>query len=103
MYHSEAKIVFTGEGRSFKYEFDCRSARIPAFAAVSPNRETGPKNMSFKLQYGFLEHTLNKSSADALIISPHSTIMVECFGGSSKSSSKSVLVIHNGSKWLEKN
>lgn len=41
-YHKEAKIVLMGEGRSFKYELDWSRARIPALAAVSPNRETGP-------------------------------------------------------------
>jgi hypothetical protein len=31
-----------GVGKSFKYEFEWSSARIPALAAVSPNLETGP-------------------------------------------------------------
>jgi hypothetical protein len=42
MYHREAKTVLIGEGKFFKYEFDCSKARIPALAAVSPNLETGP-------------------------------------------------------------
>lgn len=41
-YHNDAKMVLTGGGRFFKYEFDWSRARIPAFAAVSPNLETGP-------------------------------------------------------------
>jgi hypothetical protein len=41
-YHKEANMVLIGEGKSFKYEFDWSNARIPAFAAVSPNLETGP-------------------------------------------------------------
>jgi hypothetical protein len=36
-------MVLIGEGKSFKYEFDESKARMPALAAVSPNRETGPK------------------------------------------------------------
>ena len=38
----EAKIVLTNAGRCFMYEFDWSNARIPALAAVSPKRETGP-------------------------------------------------------------
>jgi hypothetical protein len=45
-YQREAKIVLIGEGKFFKYEFDCSKARIPAFAAVSPNLETGPGQLS---------------------------------------------------------
>jgi hypothetical protein len=39
-------MVLIGEGKSFKYEFDWSKARIPAFAAVSPNLETGPTQSS---------------------------------------------------------
>jgi hypothetical protein len=35
-------MVLIGEGKPFKYEFDWSKARMPAFAAVSPNLETGP-------------------------------------------------------------
>jgi hypothetical protein len=45
-YQRETKIVLIGDGRSFKYEFDCSKARIPALAAVSPNLETGPVKVS---------------------------------------------------------
>jgi hypothetical protein len=45
-YQREAKIVLIGEGKFFKYEFDWSKARIPAFAAVSPNLETGPRQLS---------------------------------------------------------
>jgi hypothetical protein len=38
----EVKAVFTGVGRFLIYELDCSNAKIPTFAAVSPNRETGP-------------------------------------------------------------
>lgn len=41
-YQSEAKMVLMGEGRVFRYEFDWSRARMPALAAVSPNRDTGP-------------------------------------------------------------
>ena len=37
-------MVLIGEGKFFIYEFDCSKARIPALAAVSPNREIGPIN-----------------------------------------------------------
>jgi hypothetical protein len=39
-------MVLIGEGKFFKYEFDWSKARIPAFAAVSPNLETGPTQLS---------------------------------------------------------
>lgn len=38
----EANTVLKRTGMSLRYELDCRSASIPAFAAVSPNLETGP-------------------------------------------------------------
>jgi hypothetical protein len=38
----EAKIVLIGAGRDFMKELLSRRARIPAFAAVSPKRDTGP-------------------------------------------------------------
>ena len=37
-----ANMVLTRLGNCLMYEFDCRSARMPTFAAVSKNRETGP-------------------------------------------------------------
>ena len=37
-----AKTVWTSCGSFFMYAFEWRSARMPAFAAVSPNRATGP-------------------------------------------------------------
>jgi hypothetical protein len=45
-YLSDANTVLMGEGRSFKYEFDWRRASMPALAAVSPNRATGPDRQS---------------------------------------------------------
>jgi hypothetical protein len=39
-------MVWIGEGKFFKYEFDWSKASIPAFAAVSPNLETGPTQLS---------------------------------------------------------
>jgi hypothetical protein len=41
-YQRETKIVLIGEGKSFRYELDASKARMPALAAVSPNRATGP-------------------------------------------------------------
>lgn len=38
-------MVLIGDGRSFKYEFDWSKAKIPALAAVSPNRESGPTKL----------------------------------------------------------
>jgi len=40
--HSEAKAVLIANGNFFMNELDSRRARIPAFAAVSPKRATGP-------------------------------------------------------------
>ena len=37
-----AKIVFAHAGRPLMYLFEVRRAKIPALAAVSPNRATGP-------------------------------------------------------------
>ena len=37
-----AKTVFTSAGSFFMKLFDSRRASMPALAAVSPNRETGP-------------------------------------------------------------
>lgn len=37
-----AKTVLINDGRFFRYPLLERSARMPAFAAVSPNRESGP-------------------------------------------------------------
>lgn len=45
-YQREAKIVFIGDGRCFKYEFDCSNAIIPVFAAVSPNLAAGPGELN---------------------------------------------------------
>lgn len=50
LYLREAKTVFAGDGKCFKYEFDCSSARIPAFAAVSPNLASGPKYSAVSLR-----------------------------------------------------
>lgn len=41
-YHRETKMVWISDGRFLRYEFECSSAKMPALAAVSPNRETGP-------------------------------------------------------------
>jgi hypothetical protein len=43
---SEANIVLASDGRSFRYGLDCKSARIPALAAVSPKRANGPVNQT---------------------------------------------------------
>jgi hypothetical protein len=42
MYQSDEKIVCIGFGRRLRYEFESNKARMPALAAVSPKRETGP-------------------------------------------------------------
>lgn len=39
---TDAKTVLMGEGSRFRYGLEWSNARIPAFAAVSPNLETGP-------------------------------------------------------------
>lgn len=40
-YQADENMVLVGVGKFFRYEFVASKANIPAFAAVSPNRETG--------------------------------------------------------------
>jgi hypothetical protein len=69
-YHKEANMVLIGEGKPFKYEFDWSKARIPAFAAVSPNLETGPTPSDHEIRTKAMKAlTLNECSSKALIIS----------------------------------
>lgn len=39
---SDTKTVFSNSGNVRVYPFELRRARIPALAAVSPNRDIGP-------------------------------------------------------------
>lgn len=40
--HADAKTVLIGDGKPARYPFELSNAKIPAFAAVSPNLATGP-------------------------------------------------------------
>lgn len=94
----------TGEGKSFKYEFDWSKARIPALAAVSPNLDIGPavKSIPYIRNWKSIrELTLDNCSANALIVSPKSSVVVECLSRGGEGSSKTVLVVHNSSKRLQ--
>lgn len=63
-------MVLIGEGKPFKYEFDWSKARIPAFAAVSPNLATGPTPSDHAIRNQATKpHTLDECSSKALIIS----------------------------------
>jgi len=70
-----------------RYELDWSRANIPAFAAVSPNRETGPDHETSVVSTGMLglkisleRQTLNESSCKALVVPAEAPIMVQSLG-----------------------
>jgi hypothetical protein len=85
-------MVWIGDGSRLRYPFDFISASMPALAAVSPNRATGPsaqlakckgKQSEWKVHVGKEERsrednlTLNKCRTEALVVACQATVLIK--------------------------